>query len=105
MHLPTAAFPNLDGAQACEWLDALAPNVHSPGSHTIGHEVWARLAKYYQQQNLLAEAEAILLRGLAAGYPDTLQYEGVLALYLKDDHQYSIRRPQARTAMSYWQSG
>ena len=90
LHIHTPVVPKLDTAQACEWLDAVAPDLQSPESHMIGHDVWAKLARYYQQQNRLPEAEAIFLRGLAAGYPDALEYERSLPDYHKITFRDSI---------------
>ena len=86
MHISPIGFPNMDRALSSGWLEAMTAGLEPPGGNIIGHDVWACLAKHYTQHNRLAEAEAVLLRGLAAGFPETRAYDTPFSQYFTRDN-------------------
>ena len=77
-------FPELDEALASGWFDTVAPDVPSPESSIIGHDVWAHIAASRQQQSQRSEAETLVLRGLAVGFPEGAHYEKSALKYMAD---------------------
>lgn len=71
MHISGVGFPDMDRVLSSGWLEASTAGLEPPGGNI---DVWACLAKHYMQHNRLPEVEAVLLRGLAAGFPETRAY-------------------------------
>ena len=62
-----AAFPDVNQALDCGWFDEVTSGSLDIQWNALGHNIMARVALYRLQHGQRAEAEAILLRGLAAG--------------------------------------
>lgn len=77
-------LPDRTNAFASGWFDAVAPDFFSPDRSLVGHTIWSIVARQRFQQNPGLEAEAILLRGLAAGSPEAEAYSSLISLYLRD---------------------
>ena len=76
-------FPDLDTALSSGWFEAVTPEVHSSETDVVGHDVWAKVANSYQQQDRTDMAEPLILKGLAAGFPDAAWYADAVGKHME----------------------
>ena len=62
-----SAFPDVNQALDCGWFDEMTSGSLDIQWNALGHNIMSRVALYRLQHGQTAEAEAILLRGMAAG--------------------------------------